>query len=317
MGLGRGLESLLSQNREKPASPVRMGPPASPPGAAANGHGPPRGNGNGGGHGPVAELDPRQIKPSAFQPRKRFTDAALEALTESIRENGLLQPVVVRQGEAGAYELVAGERRWRSACRLKLPKIPVRVIAADDEKTLELALVENIQREDLNPIEKAQAFHDLLTTFLLTQEQVAKKVGLERPTVANFLRLLTLPAAVQAKVAHGTLTMGHARALLALGDEKKILAAAEGIEREQSSVRDAELIVETAKADAPRRTPASGRRRAAADPVVASYEERLQKVLGSKVRIRAQKGRGRIAIFFKSDAEFVRLMNLLERRFTV
>lgn len=308
MGLGRGLDALLTQNREPlPARPP-MSPPASP-GAA-------RPNGNGNGHPAVTELDLSQIKASPLQPRKRFADEGLASLAESIRDHGVLQPVIVRKSGAG-YELVAGERRFRAATRLKLARIPARVITADDEKTLELALIENIQREDLNPIEKAQAFHDLMKTFSLTQEQVAKKVGLERPTVANFLRLLTLPELIQAKVARGAIAMGHARALLSLGDEKRMLAALAVIEREQASVRDAEMIVEAEGAAAKNRPPPPRRGKAARDPVVASYEERLQKALGTKVRIRARKGRGRIAISFTSDAEFVRLMNLLERRFTV
>ncbi len=309
MGLGRGLDALLKQNREAPlASPSRpsMSPPAS------------GGAGTEAGGAGVTELDLAQIRPSALQPRKRFADEALSSLADSIRDHGLLQPVIVRKSGSG-YELVAGERRFRAATRLKLGKIPARVINADDEKTLELALIENIQREDLNPIEKAQAFHDLMKTFSLTQEQVAKKVGLERSTVANFLRLLTLPEMIQAKVARGAISMGHARALLSLGDEGKMLAALVTIEREQASVRDAEMIVEeTTGAGLARKAPPPSRRgRLARDPVVASYEERLQKALGAKIRIRARKGRGRITIFFPSDAEFVRLMNLLERRFTV
>lgn len=307
MGLGRGLEALLSANREESAGPFVRRPAAAGESRAAGGNG-------GAGAGGVLDLDPAQIVPGKTQPRKRFADEALASLTASVRENGLLQPVVVRKTEKG-YELVAGERRWRAARALRLARIPARVITADDEKALELALVENIQREDLNPIEKAQAFHDLMRTFSLTQEQVAKKVGLERSTVANFLRLLTLPEMVQQKVALGALSMGHARALLALGDEKKILAAADRIAREGGTVRDAEMIAATEAPTRPHR--AGPRARRPSDPVVASYEERLTKALGVKVRVRARGGRGRIVVPFRSDSEFLRLMGLLERRFTV
>lgn len=297
MPLGRGLESLLIQNREPGGNRVPNG----------NGH-------NGNGHrDDLLEVDPAQVSPPRWQPRKRFADAPLAELEASVRENGILEPVLVRRKGKG-YELIAGERRLRVAQRLKIPRIPARVLDVDDPKACEIALIENVQREDLTAVEKAEAFRELAKTYGLTQEEIAKRVGLERSTVANFLRLLDLPAEVLSMLSEGRLTMGHAKALLSLPDAAAMLSAARRIADEKVSVRDAETIV--ANGNGKHRLPPPRARRPA-DPVIADYESRLQRALGAKVRIRAKNGRGDIKIHFGSDAEFVRILGLLERRFSV
>jgi ParB family chromosome partitioning protein len=255
----------------------------------------------------LIELD--RITPNRNQPRERFDPEELDDLAASIRTAGVLQPVLVRSLGDGQYELIAGERRLRAARLAGLDRIPALTQSAGEEESLELALIENIQRQQLNPIEEARAFATLMDRHGLTQEAVAGKVGRKRSSIANTLRLLRLPAPVQEMVRENALTIGHAKALLALESDVEILAAAEKIVAGEVTVRGAEAL---ARERAPS-TPASSSNNEVEDPNVRDAELRLQRALGTKVRIKgAEKGKGRIEIEFYSADELERLFELLE-----
>ena len=252
----------------------------------------------------VEQLPVDQLRPGAYQPRQRFDEVALEALAESIRAQGLVQPVVVRPVEGG-YEIIAGERRWRAAQRAGMKQIPVIVREADDQTTLALALIENLQREDLNPIEQAHGLARLLEEFSLTHEQLAEAVGLSRAQVTNLLRLLKLPAQVQAWVHDGLLSMGHARALLSLPEAQQTALGHKAI-KQGWSVRQMEAAVKAAQS-APS-YPASAEK----DPNIVALENRLAEKLGAKVSVRVgAKGRGKVEIHYSDLDELDRLLKLL------
>lgn len=257
--------------------------------------------------GEVAKLPLDQISPNPFQPRERIDPATLEGLIESIQENGILQPVTVRRS-AGGYELVTGERRYRAAQQLGLAEIPTVVREVTDEKMLELALVENIQREDLNPIEKARAFRQLIETFQLTQEEAARRLGQDRSTVANFMRLLELPPDIQEIVSRGTITMGHARALLGVTSEKKQLAICKMIVKKELSVREAERICGTGKG----KGRSKGKKGPGKSTHVQDLESDLRLRLGTKVQIIDKNGKGKIVIEYYSLDDFDRIMSCIK-----
>jgi ParB family chromosome partitioning protein len=255
-------------------------------------------------------LDIDRIQPSPYQPRSDF--GSLEGLVESIRENGIVQPVIVRK-EGDKFELIAGERRWRAAQLAGIGKIPAVVRSVVEEKILELALVENIQRKDLNPIEEARAYDLLLEQMKLSQAEVAKRVGRERSSVANSLRLLKLDEKIQRMLEEGTLTTGHAKAIMALTDGATQIKVAEEVVRSLLSVRETEsLVSRTAKKKAATTTPAGTIGND--DPNVRAAEERLRQQLGTKVRIVRQGSRGRIEIEFYSDEELDRLYSFIMER---
>ena len=183
-----------------------------------------------------------EIVPNRFQPRRAFDDAKLQELVDSIKENDIIEPLVARRGDGG-YELIAGERRWRAAKLAGLKDVPVVVLDVTDEESLEFAIIENIQRENLNAIEEAEAYHRLMETFSLSQEGVAKKVGKERATVANYLRLLKLPSEVKEEIVNGTVSMGHARAILSLDNHAKQRDICRRVVRKGLSVRETEHLV--------------------------------------------------------------------------
>jgi ParB family chromosome partitioning protein len=253
---------------------------------------------------PGLEVDIDLLVPSRFQPRLRADDARLGALADSIRANGVIQPIIVRKVD-GTYQIIAGERRWRAAQQAGLLRVPVvvrDVPAGDDSKLLEMALIENIQREDLNPIEEAQAYRQLLDEFHFTQEQVARAVGKDRSSVANTLRLLRLPESVRDEVAAGRLSMGHARALLGLADNSAASRAAREILGRDLSVRQTEALV--------RRLAGSARKRGAArmvDVHTRAAEEQLSRALGTRVRIVRRRKGGTIEVQFTSEDELQRL----------
>src|SRR3990172_6195399 len=195
----------------------------------------------------VLHVDPNLVQPNPHQPRKNFDPQTIKSLTESIREHGLLQPILVRPGKDGGYQLVAGERRWRAARELGLNSIPVIIKDMGNKQSLSVALVENLQREDLNPIEKARAFWELIEVFGLTQETVGKYVGMDRSSVANFLRLLELAMEVQEHVSRGTISSGHARALLAARDEAVQKKLCQRILDEGLTVRQVEVLASSVK----------------------------------------------------------------------
>lgn len=248
------------------------------------------------------------IAPNPFQPRREFSEEELSDLTASIRENGLIQPIVVRpapRGGAVRWELVAGERRWRASMRLGWREIPATVKDVDDRTLLVLALVENLQRSELSPLEEADGFRRLAEEFSLTQQQIAEVVGRDRSTVANALRLLQLPASVRQLLADGQLTAGHARALLGLANERAIADLAREAVENGWSVRDVEARVQKGRPRGKKRR-TSGRREA--DPTLRALEEELQRALGSDARIRpAGKERGRIEIPYLDADDFERL----------
>jgi ParB family chromosome partitioning protein len=253
-----------------------------------------------------AEIPVESLEPNPYQPRAAMDAAALRTLAASIRESGMVQPILVR-ARGGRYQIFAGERRWRAAQALGLPTVPVTVREVADDQLLELALVENIQRQELSPLEEAAAFQRLQSEFALTQEQVARKVGRDRSTVANTLRLLKLPRALRELIEQGALDAGHARALLALEDEAGQVTLGREAARRGLSVREVERLV--ARLRAPRR--ARGARR---DANTRAAEERLRQVLGTRVAIARRGKGGTLRIAFASEAELNRLFDLLVAR---
>lgn len=246
------------------------------------------------------EVDTDLLVPNPNQPRAHLDEAKMEELARSIRANGVIQPIIARQ-EGDRYQIIAGERRWRAAVRAGALKVPVILRDVPDEKLLEVALIENIQREDLNPIEEATAYRRLSDQFKLTQEQIAESVGKDRASVANYLRLLRLPEEVRAEVASGRLTMGHARALVALSDPQAQRRAAREIISRGLSVRETESLVKKTAEPPPAPTPKVG------DVHTRAAEERLRFALGTRVRI-VRKGKGgRIEVDFANEDELQRL----------
>lgn len=255
----------------------------------------------------ILRLNPEDIQPNDLQPRDVFNEEEMRGLVESIKKHGILQPIIVRPLSHG-YMLIAGERRWRAAKQLGLKEIPAIVRHADGENVLEIALIENIQREDLNPIEKARGFEELTTKFGLTQEQVAKAMGKDRSSITNYLRLLDLPLEIQDHVSRGTLSMGHARAILAIQNEEVQIRLYKRIVNEGLSVREVEEIASVEKKKAKPGKTVSAK---VATPHIEDLEDRFRKFFGTKVSIRERNGRGRITIAFHTSEEFCRIANAL------
>jgi ParB family transcriptional regulator, chromosome partitioning protein len=276
-GLGRGLDALL-QKQEEPAAPVLT-------------------------------LPVGRLRPNRFQPRTWFDEEAIAGLAESIRAQGVVQPLVVTPEADGGYAIIAGERRWRAARQAGLEEVPVVVReVADDRELLELALVENLQRSDLNPLEEAEAYQALQEKFGLSQEEVARRVGKGRPTIANALRLLRLPEEVRDLLAAGSLTAGQARPLLGLGSAEEQVALAERAVREGLSAREMERL-----AAAPREKPREKVDRKV-DVHTAAAEETLTRRLQTRVEIRRRAKGGQLQIHFHSEEELMRLYDLLVER---
>lgn len=254
----------------------------------------------------IMRINVVDIQPNEAQPRKKFSEPQMESLVNSIREHGILQPIIVRPTSKG-YKIIAGERRWRASKQLGIKELPVIVKNADSLKTIELALVENIQREDLNPIEKATAFSELKNNFGLTQEQISKQVGQDRSTIANILRLLDLPEEVQDFVSRGTISMGHARALLSLKDPKKQIFLSERIAKDDLSVREAEQIVSGSKTITdPAKSPMGIKLtpKLIKSPQILDLEDGLRRAVGTKVSIMERNGKGKITIEFSNNDQF-------------
>ena len=255
-----------------------------------------------------------RVKPSALQPRREFPSESLQELADSIREQGILQPLIVRRtGEH--MELIAGERRWRAAQLAGLTEVPVIVREADDPTALELMLVENLQREDLNPMDEARGYAELMSRFALTQDAVATKVGRSRAAVANALRLLRLPVDVQDLVKVGRVTTGHAKVILGLSGPEVQAAAAKRVLAEGLSVRQTEELV--ARLSAPPPPVTTGARPTPEEPVttrdphLAAIEDRLRHRFGTRVNLRYRQGRGQIDIRFFSDDELERVLEIV------
>jgi ParB family transcriptional regulator, chromosome partitioning protein len=283
--LGRGLGALI------PSRPVEQPVPTQPVPQFSQ-----------------AEIPLDQISPNPYQPRKTFNDASIEELSRSVREHGIIQPLVVTKISDNKYRIIAGERRFRAAQRAGLARVPVVVKETlTDGDVLQVALIENIQREDLNPIEEAYAYHQLHEEFALTQEEISKRVGKERSTVANFLRLLKLPDPVKKLLASGQLSMGHARAILAVDSPKKQEQLAERVVRRNLNVRQTEML-------AAESSPKSEQPEKEKDIFTRDAEEKLAKILRSKVEIDRKRRGGVIHIRFGSEDELIRLVEELMGR---
>ena len=279
--LGRGLSALIPQAGTVPV----MGDPG--PG--------------------ILRLPLERIARDGRQPRQSFDAAALRALADSIRSDGVLQPVLVRR-DGGGFRLIAGERRWRAAQLAGLHEIPAIVREATDAEAFALALVENLQRTDLNPIEEAEGYRRLVDEYGLTQEEVSSRVGKERSTVANALRLLGLPASVKAQVASGALSMGHARALLGAAEADRDRLA-QRVVSEGLSVRETERLVQVRR----RRSGKARAGKAAPSLAARALVEQLQRVLGTRVRLEDRGGKGTLAIDFFSYEDLERIVRLVRR----
>ncbi|HVL55845.1 MAG TPA: ParB/RepB/Spo0J family partition protein [Burkholderiaceae bacterium] len=282
-GLGRGLEALLGSD-EAPAA-------ANPDAPAA--------------------LPLERLQPGRYQPRTRMDEAALEDLAASIRAHGVMQPIVVRRIDADRFEIIAGERRYRAAQLAGLDEVPVVVREASDQVALALALIENLQREDLNPLEEAQAIKRLLDEFGLTHEQAADAIGRSRSATTNLLRLLNLAEPVQTMLLAGDIEMGHARALLALDRAQQILLAQRIVER-RMTVRDAERAVTQLAEPTPDAAAGAPRSRPKPDPDLTRLQERLADRLATRVELKANpRGQGKLVIHFASAEQFDGLMQAL------
>lgn len=256
----------------------------------------------------IIELDIERVQPGSAQPRKHFKDDSLHELAQSIKEKGVLQPVIVAREDGGVFRLIAGERRLRASKLAGLSKIPAIIRNTTAEDSLEVALIENIQREDLGPIETANAFQRLMKDFDLTQEELSVKVGKERATVANYLRLLKLPDEIKTLINEEKLSMGHARALLSLDNRQAQIQAARAIVKAGLSVREAEELAK--KLASGQKTVKTAKNRSK-DPQIAALEEKLIKSLATKVRIKHKGKRGSIEIEYYSLDELDRLLDFL------
>lgn len=294
--LGRGLEALIAGAGSHTA-------PASPPDTGA------------GSASPLRSVPIAQIRPNPFQPRRDFKPEELVDLENSIRASGLLQPVTVRSRPDGAYELVAGERRFRAASRLGWTEIPAIIKALDDREMLTLALIENLQRADLNPLDEALGFQRLIEEFSLTQQQVADAVGKDRSTVANLLRVLQLPDGIKRLLRDGQISLGHARALLAMPNERLMIETARQVVERGLSVREAERIAQAARpTEGPQKgtRPTTERGRDQHSAEVRRLTELLRRHLQTDVRIHLEgDSNGEISVRFYSADDLQRLLELI------
>lgn len=255
----------------------------------------------------ISYIDINDIKPNLSQPRKNFDEEKLRELASSIEEHGLIQPVVLRKAKVG-YEIVAGERRWRAARLIGIKELPCIVKDLTDEENMLLAIIENMQREDLNPIEEAEGISQMMDTYGLTQEEVSKSLGKSRPYITNSLRLLKLNTGVKGYVSDGTLSAGHARALAAISDEEKQRELAEIAVREGLSVRQIEKLARENKETRGRKGTSSKSK----SPDVMRVEEDLKEILGTKVNLNQRGKKGKIEIEFYSREDLDRLIELLK-----
>jgi len=264
---------------------------------------------------PETAVDPRneiinvqteRIKPNPFQPREDFNDQAIADLSQSIKEKGVIQPLLVRR-RGDYFELIAGERRLRAAKLLNINELPVIVKDVDDQDSLELALIENIQREELNPIEEAHAFKYLIDKFQVSQERISEVMGKARVTITNILRLLNLPREIQEEIKKGRISFAHGRALLELDDENQQRRLAQEVIAKGLSVRELENILKSSRPRGAKRRIMPGAR----DPHIAVLEEELQHALATKVRISKQKKRGHISIEFFSQEDLERIAAII------
>ncbi|MDT8862821.1 ParB/RepB/Spo0J family partition protein [Alkalihalobacillus sp. MEB130] len=258
--------------------------------------------------GKVEQVPVSQLRSNPYQPRKTFTEEAISELADSIEQHGILQPIIARKSIKG-YEIVVGERRFRAAQKAGLKEVPVVVKELDEQKMMELALIENLQREDLNPIEEAVAYEKLMEHLSMTQEQLAVRVGKSRPHIANHLRLLNLPKLVQEFISDGKLSMGHGRALLGLKDKQKLSVLLEKILKEKLSVREVEELVNQLNERVPKETK---RKKVTLSPFLKERQDVLRTRLGTSVSIKPGKKKGKIEIDYFSEDDLERIIQLLD-----
>lgn len=287
-GLGKGLEALFGDS-EIDTKEISIKPS---PESEAKG---------------ISFIEINDIKPNAKQPRKTFDEEKLNELAASIQEHGLIQPLMLRAAEKG-YEIVAGERRWRASRKAGLKEIPCIIKEVTDEQNMLIAIIENMQREDLNPIEEAEGLNQMVETFGFTQEQISKSVGKSRPYITNSLRLLKLPEEIRASVSSGDLSMGHARALVGVDNEIRQKEIAEYAVQEALSVREIEKLIREDGIPKKRRVP----RRLEKNADVKRVEEDLKLILGTKVNLKQNGKKGKIEIDYYSKEELDRLIELLK-----
>ncbi|ANF38883.1 ParB/RepB/Spo0J family partition protein [Bacillus velezensis] len=258
----------------------------------------------------VEEIKISDLRPNPYQPRKQFDDESLAELKESIIQHGILQPIIVRKSLKG-YDIVAGERRYRAAKLAGKETVPAIVRDLSESLMREIALLENLQREDLSPLEEALAYDSLLKHLDLTQEQLAKRLGKSRPHIANHLRLLTLPESIQNLIAEGTLSMGHGRTLLGLKNKNKLEPLVKKVVEEQLNVRQLEQLIQQLNSNVPRETK---KKEPVQDVVLKERESYLQNYFGTTVNIKRQKKKGKIEIEFFSNEDLERILELLSER---
>jgi ParB family transcriptional regulator, chromosome partitioning protein len=254
----------------------------------------------------VEHIHVKSIKANPYQPRKIFDENAIQELSASIKEHGILQPIILRK-TGTTYEIVVGERRFRAAQMAGLDEIPAVVRVLTDEETMELAILENLQREDLTPIEEAEAYYNLMENLRLTQEQLAFRLGKSRPHIANHVRLLSLPEKVRNYISEGKLSMGHGRTLLGLRKKEQIAFVAEQILKEGLNVRQLERLVQKMNEDVPRET----KKEKKPDLFLAEQESNLRDYFGTNVTIKKTKNKGKIEIEFFSEDDLERILELL------
>ncbi|KYG29657.1 ParB/RepB/Spo0J family partition protein [Alkalihalobacillus trypoxylicola] len=257
----------------------------------------------------VEEISLTEIRPNPYQPRKTFSDESIQELATSIKENGILQPITVRKTIKG-YEIVVGERRFRAAEVASLKTVPVIIKELSEEKMMELALIENLQREDLNPIEEAVAYEKLMEHLKVTQEQLAKRIGKSRPHIANHIRLLHLPKVVQQFISDGKLSMGHGRALLGLKDKQKISPLLEKVLQDKLSVREVEQLVQKLNTNVSRETK---KKESSLTPFLKERQDLLKAHFGTAVTIKPGKKKGKIEIDYYSDDDLERILQLMNQ----
>ncbi|MEH7490979.1 ParB/RepB/Spo0J family partition protein [Neobacillus niacini] len=255
----------------------------------------------------VQEISLKELRPNPYQPRKTFQQEAIDELKESILEHGILQPLVVRKSIKG-YEIVVGERRFRAAKEAKLASVPAVVRELTEQQMMELAVLENLQREDLNPIEEGLAYQTLMEKLKFTQEEVAKRLGKSRPHVANHIRLLSLPVKIQELISDGKISMGHGRALLGLRQKAKLPALVDKIIQESLNVRQLEKIIQNLNENVPRETKKPEKKK---DVFIKEREHSLRERFGTTVNIKQTKNKGKIEIEFFSKEDLERILEML------